>query len=173
MELAASQALTRRKLLVAESNSPKPTSAMTMIDQLPRDTATPAHILVAEDDCELRVLIVAALRAAGFVVTEAEDGRDLLDRLADTLQPDRRVAAFDMVLSDIRLPGFTALDVMVGARCLLSTTRIVLMTAFGDAYTHEKALSLGATAVLDKPLRLDDLCKTVARILTEAPNANS
>jgi len=173
MGLAAGRASTRRKSVFTESNCPKANSAMTKIDELPRETVAPAHILVAEDDRELRVLIVAALRAAGFIVTEAENGRDLLDRLADTLQPDRRVEAFDMVLSDIRLPGFTALDVMVGARCLLSTTRIVLMTAFGDAHTHEKALSLGATAVLDKPLRLDDLCKTVSRILNQTPAAGS
>ncbi len=135
-------------------------------------SCSPARILLAEDDGDLRTLVSLKLRDAGFDVTEASDGKDLLERLIDGYSPDGRYDPFDMVLSDINMPHFNALDVMVGARRCLATTPVVLMTSFGDAHTHEQALRLGATAVLDKPLRLDDLSAMLVQILNEPPRAS-
>jgi two-component system response regulator PilR (NtrC family) len=108
-----------------------------------------------------------ALRDAGFEVVEAPDGNTLLEHLARAVRPDGSVERFDLILSDIRMPNFTALDVMVGARGFIGHTPFVLITAFGDAATHERALRLGAAAVLDKPIRLDKLCRTVSAILAD------
>jgi len=128
---------------------------------------SPARILLAEDDRELRTLVALALRDAGFEVVEAADGNTLLECLAHAVRPDGSVENFDLILSDIRMPNFTALDVMLGARGFIGRTPFVLITAFGDPATHERALGLGATAVLDKPIRLDKLCGTIAAILAE------
>lgn len=127
--------------------------------------ALPPRILLAEDDRELRALVALTLRGAGFEVVEVPDGSALLEQLASALQPDGRLDRFDLILSDIRMPNFTALDVMVGAQGFIGRTPFVLITAFGDAVTHEQALRLGATAVLDKPIRLDKLCQTIHAIL--------
>ena len=127
----------------------------------------PARILLAEDDRELRALVALALKDAGFEVVEAPDGYTLLEYLARALRPDGSVERYDLILSDIRMPNFTALDVMVGARGFIGHTPFVLITAFGDPATHERALRLGATAVLDKPIRLDKLCGTVSAILAD------
>jgi CheY-like chemotaxis protein len=126
----------------------------------------PAQILLAEDDGELRMLVTMRLREAGFDVTEACDGEDLLEHLIQGVSGGGAADPFDMVLSDINMPHFSALDVMIGARSLLTTTHVVLITAFSDAHTREQALHLGATAVLDKPLRIDDLPAKLVQILS-------
>src|SRR5206468_2251542 len=89
------------------------------------------RILVAEDDAELRALIGATLRDAGYEVVEASDGDVLIDKLADVLRPGQVSAPFDLILSDIRMPNFSALDVLVGARRFIGRIPVVLMTAFG------------------------------------------
>jgi CheY-like chemotaxis protein len=143
---------------------------MTTIDRA-QPNPSPARILLAEDDFELRTLLSLKLRDAGFDVTEACDGKELLNRLIDGYASDGSHSAFDMVLSDINMPHFNALDVMVGARRCLTTTPVVLMTSFGDDHTHRQAERLGVAAVLDKPLRLDDLSATLVRILSQHVSA--
>lgn len=123
------------------------------------------RILLAEDDAELRALIAVTLRSAGYDVVEASDGDGLIDTLAETLRPDRTEGAFDLILSDIRMPHFSALDVLVGARRFIGDIPVVLITAFGDTSTHERARHRGAAIVLNKPVRLSELCATVASVL--------
>jgi CheY-like chemotaxis protein len=120
---------------------------------------------LAEDDGEFRELLSWRLRGAGYEVTEASDGHELLERLIEGHEHEGRQEPFDVVLSDINMPHFSALDVMVGARRCLTLTPVILMTAFGDSHTHEQASQLGAAAVLDKPFQLDELSAAIARIL--------
>jgi len=135
---------------------------MTSTDTAPLSSS---RVLLAEDDFELRTLLASKLQDAGFEVTEASDGRDLLERLIGGFSQDGEIVPFDLVLADINMPYFNALDVMVGARRCLASTPVVLMTAFGDTHTREQAQRLGATAVLDKPFQLDDLSATLVEIL--------
>jgi len=125
------------------------------------------RILLAEDDAELRALIGATLRERGFAVVEASDGDALIEKLVETLPSDQSSADFDLILSDIRMPQFSALDVLLGARRFITRIPVVLITAFGDATTHEHARRRGATAVLNKPVRLAELCATVERVLSQ------
>lgn len=130
-------------------------------------SGSPARVLLAEDDVELRALLCWRLRGAGYEVTEVGDGQELLERLIEGHEHDGRHEPFDVVLSDINMPHFNALDVLVGARRCLTTTPVILMTAFGDAHTRDQANRLGAAAVLDKPFELDELSSTLARILSQ------
>ena len=124
---------------------------------------SPARVLVVEDDDDLRELIVENLTDAGFEVVEARDGEAFIDRLSATLA-DEGDRAFDVILSDIHMPSFSALDVLVGARQLIGDTPVILITAFGDPQTHDRALLRGAAVVLDKPVRMAQLCETVASL---------
>lgn len=130
-----------------------------------------ARILLAEDDPELRALVAMALEQDGFEVVEVEDGSALLDRLAEAALSENDADAFDLLVSDIRMPGYTALEVLVGMRQQLTRTPVMLVTAFGDAKLHARALRLGAAVVLDKPFSLDALRENVARLL--APKRGS
>lgn len=124
------------------------------------------RILLAEDDADLRELIASTLRGEGYEVTEAENGDDLIEKL--TRVSEDPSTAFDLILSDIRMPTFTALDVLVGAREVIGRTPVVLLTAFGDPETHRRALYRGATMVLDKPIRLSDLSATIKRVIEQS-----
>jgi len=125
----------------------------------------PARILLAEDDREFRTLVAMKLRDAGFDVIEVADGVALLDRLEERFQPDGRTEDFDMILSDIHMPPFNALEFMSGANDWLANVRVILLTAFGDSGTHELGLKLGALAVLDKPIRMSELMTIVCQVL--------
>jgi DNA-binding response OmpR family regulator len=128
---------------------------------------------VAEDDFELRALIAAKLRSAGFEVVEAPDGEALLGRLADAAGESGTVEGYDMVVSDVRMPSFTAFDVLVGAHRLLAKTPVLLITAFGDEKLHERARRLGATAVMNKPVSMNELGLEVCRILASKLGATA
>jgi CheY-like chemotaxis protein len=135
-------------------------------------TPQPARVLVAEDDSELRTLIVMALREDGYQVTEAVDGNELLDGIADSIMDDGRVGAFDLIVSDIQMPGFTALDILAGLRRTLSHTPVILITAFGDPLVRHKAERLGAVCVFDKPFDISDLRSAVVHALARRTTDN-
>jgi DNA-binding response OmpR family regulator len=123
-------------------------------------------LLLAEDDDGLRPLLAERFRAEGFEVVEAEDGSAVVEYLAESIVQNSRHPGFDLIVSDIRLPGLNALDVLRGARGALEATPVILITAFGDQRTHDRALLLGASAVFDKPLDVDDLIDAAYRLLT-------
>jgi DNA-binding response OmpR family regulator len=117
--------------------------------------AGPARVLLAEDDRELRSLLAAELRKEGYVVEEARTGFDLLELLGDlTLRNE----AFDLIVTDIRMPGLSGLSVVEGLRNGItpgtSATPVILITAFGDEDTHAEAKRLG-TVIFDKPFELE------------------
>jgi two-component system response regulator (stage 0 sporulation protein F) len=126
------------------------------------------RLLLAEDDAELRSFLAERFRSAGFDVVEAEDGTSVVECLADSLLNTQRGGNFDLVISDIRMPGFTAFDVLRSARGALQATPVILITGFGDRRTHERAQLLGAAAVFDKPLDVDDLIGAACRLLPQS-----
>jgi CheY-like chemotaxis protein len=111
--------------------------------------------LLAEDDGELRSLIAHALRGDGFDVVEGKTARRSSILWPTRWPPDGALDGYDLVVSDVRMPGFTAIDVLSAMRPFLTRTPVVLITAFGDPRTHERARLLGAAAVIDKPFDLD------------------
>ena len=133
-----------------------------------RTVPSAPRLLLAEDDEDLRSLLAEQFRRSGFEVVEAEDGTAVVECLAQSiLRADPR-ASYDLIVSDIRLPGLSALDVLRGARSALELTPVILITGFGDRRTHERALFLGASAVFDKPLDIDDLIAAARRVIADA-----
>ncbi|AUX42342.1 transcriptional regulator [Sorangium cellulosum] len=126
---------------------------------VPEPAAAPLRVLLAEDDRELRRLLASALRRDGYEVLEARDGNHLLELMGEALVSGG--APPDVVVSDIRMPGKSGLELLSGLRRDDWTTPVVLITAFGDPETHAEAYRLGADVVLDKPLDVDDLLVVV------------
>jgi CheY-like chemotaxis protein len=123
------------------------------------------RVLVAEDNQEMRRLLVWALEKRGFQVTEASDGPDLFFRLSTQAASGK---GYDLLVSDIRMPHMTGLEVMQGLqriRSLLPPT--ILITAFGDAQIHQRAAEIGVD-IVDKPFELDDLMVKVAEALSSS-----
>jgi len=127
-----------------------------------------ARILLVEDDSELRALVATTLTNAGFEIIEATDGENFIERLTESLAGREPGHVFDLILSDIQMPIFNALDVLLAARRVIGETPVILMTAFGDAPTRDQARRRGAEMVLSKPFRMAVLCETVARVLARS-----
>jgi two-component system response regulator (stage 0 sporulation protein F) len=121
------------------------------------------RVLVAEDDCEMRRLVVEALRKDGHLVREATDGAGLLEALADAFGQDPGETCVDVVVSDVRMPGFTGLEVVECLSLADHGLPFILMTAFGDDEIRRRAGAAGAL-LLDKPLSLAELRGAVLRL---------
>ena len=130
----------------------------------PKSSRSPARLLLAEDDFELRQLLACVLRADGHEVVEARDGHELWALLNPESAADG-AARFSLVVSDVRMPGLTAFDVLTRLQRALTETPVILITAFGDKTTHLRALRLGASRVFDKPFDCDELREAVHETL--------
>lgn len=115
------------------------------------------RVLLAEDDKELRELLTLVLENAGYQVCQCSNGEQLLARL-------REPQSFNLVISDIHMPGLNGLEVLARRRGEIQQIPFICMTAFGDAQTHREARQLGAVATLDKPFDLDEMIELVAHV---------
>jgi DNA-binding response OmpR family regulator len=123
------------------------------------------RILLAEDDKEMRSLLALMLRKEGYQIRECMDGLSLLDMLSSFFLPDEEHENFDLIISDIRMPGVTGMEILMGANELDDFPPIILITAFGDKETHVLAERLGAVALFDKPFDIDEMLEKVRAIL--------
>lgn len=114
------------------------------------------RILVADDDLGMRSLVAEALREDGFMVEAIATGADLLSQLSAELFNDGGIH-FDLVVSDIRMPLISGLEMLEALREVHCQLDFILMTAFGDEHCHDEAARLGAVAILDKPFHLSTL----------------
>jgi CheY-like chemotaxis protein len=120
-------------------------------------TPRPRSVLLAEDDADLRKLLADSLRSEGFRVTECPTGLALVDTLVSRLEAGERL--FDLVVSDVRLPGVTGLSVLEGLSEWdeLRSVPMILITAFGEPRLHELARRFGAISLLEKPFAMTAL----------------
>jgi len=133
-----------------------------MQDARPFELVEPAaaHLLIAEDDRDMRRLLVQSFREEGYRVSEADNGEKLRRTLA-AVGYGRRDAAPDILVSDVFLPGFTGLELLAELRKSDWAFPVVLITAFGDETLHLEGKRLGAAMVLDKPFDIEELVVAV------------
>jgi two-component system response regulator (stage 0 sporulation protein F) len=122
------------------------------------------RVLLAEDHPLMRHMLCATLLREGYEVIEVEDGPALIRALILGLLADRARAP-DLIISDVRMPGLTGLEVLARLRREDWKTPVILMTAFGDQELHAQAARLGAARVLDKPFELEELRAAVRGLL--------
>ncbi len=125
----------------------------------------PARVLVAEDEAELRELVAVTLRRDGYEVVTARDGSELLDRLATARLHEDTSAPVDLIISDVKMPGWTGLQILEGIRSSDWATPVLLITGYGDREIRREAARLGVAAFFDKPFDLDDLRTAVLNIV--------
>ncbi len=123
----------------------------------PRAGASPYRILVADDEAAVRDLLARSLSIAEYEVDTVTDGRSALDRL----QHER----FDLLLTDLRMPGLDGLALIREVRRLQPDLPIVVATGYSTETTAVEALNLGVIGYLRKPFRITHLLGMVARAL--------
>lgn len=116
-----------------------------------------AAILIVEDRDSLRRMLAHALTQVGYEVAEAHDGAEGVRALA--------ARRFDLVLTDLRLPDLTGIDILRASRQAHPSVPVVVLTGFGTVATAVEAMKLGAFDFLEKPVELDDLQRLIERAL--------
>jgi CheY-like chemotaxis protein len=127
-------------------------------------TSRRTHVLLAEDHAAFRRLLAESFHAAGFDVTECGHGMELVEHIASLRDP-ARPGEYDLIVSDIRMPGVTGLSVLAGLHEMPHAPPVILITAFGDDATHQQARELGAAAIFDKPFDVSELILKARQIL--------
>ncbi len=125
------------------------------------------RVLVAEDDDDVRTLLATALRADGYVVIEACDGRDAIDRVAPAMLFDENGIAPDAIITDVRMPGISGITLLSGLRANGWDTPIIIITGFDLDKVRPEAEKLGADAVFAKPFDVDDVRTALAHVLRQ------
>ena len=125
------------------------------------------RILLAEDDDEMRRLLTERLRKQGYEVIENNDGLSLLDCITELRKQVRNGRFFDvdLIISDIRMPLVTGVEVLRELRVIDRKTPVILITAFGDEVTRARAFREGASLVFDKPFDMDELLGAVREVV--------
>lgn len=118
--------------------------------------SSPGTILVVDDDAEVRHVLRAILESAGYLVAEADNGRQALVECRQ-----RRV---DLMITDLVMPDVEGIETIKLARKTYPGLRIIAISgAFGGEYLRIAQL-LGADVALPKPLRMDALLDAVRQI---------
>ena len=118
----------------------------------------PKHrILLIEDDASGRELGAFNLRSAGHEVEVAENGEQGLTLFA--------AGQHDLVITDIRMPGLSGMDVLARIKQTAPDVPVVVITAFGSVDVAVGAMRAGAYDFIEKPFKRDQLLITVARAL--------
>ena len=111
------------------------------------------RILVIDDDQAVRESMARMLRGAGYTVETAETGEDGVSAA--------RGNSYDVILSDMRMPGISGLDVLQRLRDLRVDSAFIVMTGFGTVDTAVEAMKLGAVDFVQKPFLRDELLMRV------------
>jgi two-component system, chemotaxis family, chemotaxis protein CheY len=116
--------------------------------------------LVVEDSPPMRKMIVFALsRVRGLTVVEADDGVDALRRIAST--------KFDIIITDINMPILDGLKLIKRLRAdeAYRDVPIIIITTEGAEEDRQRALALGATAYITKPIQAPQVIELVREVL--------
>ena len=122
----------------------------------------PRSVLVVDDSATIRQLLTLTLRriagAGGLRIIEAADGREALEKV--------RMAHYDLVLTDIKMPNMDGLEFVYRVRTELDKKGlpIIIMSTKGEEEDVVRGMALGATAHITKPVSGPHLLETITRV---------
>ncbi len=104
----------------------------------------PLNVLLVDDDALLRLTVGRRLEGKGWTVCQASSGQAALDQL--------ELRQFDLILSDVMMPGMDGLQLTAEARERGIEVPIALMSGLASPEMAERAVALGAAMLVAKPL---------------------
>ena len=128
----------------------------------PRSATPPAgrpRILVVDDEENIRELLLKTLALAEYEVDVAPDGRTAVDRM--------RMIQYDLLITDLRMPGVDGLTVIREARRLKADIPIIILTGYSSEASAIEAINLGVQGYLTKPFRIPRVLAAAAKALGE------
>jgi DNA-binding NtrC family response regulator len=124
------------------------------------DTAM-SSILIVDDDLNVLEVLEARLQSAGFETFKAENGREALRLLKEN--------RIDLLISDMKMPGMSGMEVLTKARALQPGLPIIFLTAYGTIPDAVKAVKAGAVDYLAKPFDGRELVFKLRKVLEDLP----
>ena len=119
-----------------------------------------ARVLVVDDEETIRNLLSKTLALADYEVDVATDGRMALDRM--------RIIPYDLLITDLRMPGVDGLSVIREARRLKADIPVLIVTGYSSEASAIEAINLGVQGYLTKPFRVPRVLAAAARALGES-----
>jgi DNA-binding response OmpR family regulator len=121
-----------------------------------------AHILVVDDEGAIRYSVSKTLQRVGYTVHEAASGEEALEMM--------KKQDYDVVLTDIRMPGLTGVELLKRIKEAAPDSIVILMTGYASLGTAVESLRLGAHDYLIKPSSSQDIRQSVAKGVERAQN---
>src|SRR5438552_18171083 len=118
---------------------------------------TTKHLLLVEDEAPLRQAIAEQLADRGYHVEQAESGETAVARLADF--------AFDIIITDLRLPGMDGSAVVEAAVARYPDIVAIVVTGYGTMKDAVEAIKRGASDFVNKPFQIDELLHALTSAL--------
>lgn len=122
------------------------------------------RILIVDDEADFLFSASLALRRAGYEVVEAVDGEEALERIQEFRLDGQ---GFDLLLTDLRMPFRSGLELLEGMKELRVDIPVIAMTGYCDDALREDLKRKGCTEFLEKPFEPSDLVKRVHRMLED------
>ena len=120
------------------------------------------HILVVDDEQNMRNTLAFILETANYHVTTAAEGRSALEEILAAREGDRPV---DLLITDMRLPGLTGLQLIDELNYLKIKIPVLVITAYGDRSLLLELERTGCTDYLDKPFDYKELVRRVDSLI--------
>jgi DNA-binding NtrC family response regulator len=117
------------------------------------------HLLLVEDEAPLREAVAEQLADRGFAVQQVDSGEAALARLAEF--------AFDIIVTDLRLPGIDGSDVVEAAVARYPDIIAIVVTGYGTVKDAVEAIKRGASDFVNKPFQIDELLHALESALEQ------
>jgi excisionase family DNA binding protein len=126
---------------------------------MPSAPGTRPRVLVVDDEATIRDLLSKTLALAEYDVDMAADGRTALERL--------RIIPYDLLITDLKMPGVDGLTVIREARRLKADLPVIIITGFSNEASAIEAVNLGVSGYLTKPFRVPRVLAAASKALGE------
>ena len=117
----------------------------------------PASVLIVEDDTKLRHALKEIMTREGYAVDATESGDTAVSMIKDTV--------YDLVITDLKLPGIDGMDVLRSVQKLARDTSVIIITAYATVDTAVEAMKEGAEDYIAKPFNLEEIRLVVRKVL--------
>lgn len=114
-------------------------------------------ILIVEDEKILRITLADALKEEGYTVLTVSTAKDALEAIEQS--------TFSLIVSDIRLPDISGMEVLRQSMQTAPSTPVVMMTGYGNIKDAVESMRLGAFDYITKPFDLEEMFVTVSKAL--------
>ena len=122
------------------------------------------HILVVDDEQNMRNTLAFILETANYQVTTAAEGREALEEILAARETGHPI---DLLITDIRLPGLTGLQLIDELNYLKITIPVLVITAYGDRSLFLELIRTGCADYLDKPFDCKELVRRVNLLMAK------